>query len=79
MMNDEINAIMAPLNDLKVGFQGFLLVDGHFANWWRCRANTIFNNQFSLKNQMNIHMSLMKLQMLHGQNLVITMTNFIAK
>lgn len=50
MMNDEINAIMAPLNDLKVGFQGFLLVDGHFANWWRCRANTIFNNQFSLKN-----------------------------
>ena len=23
MMNDEVNAIMAPLNDLKVGFKSF--------------------------------------------------------
>ena len=27
MMNDEVNAIMAPLNDLKVGFKGSLLTD----------------------------------------------------
>ena len=27
MMNDEINAIMAPLNDLKVGFKRFSLAD----------------------------------------------------